>query len=283
MKQTNLEAYKKALKKQYHKEKEGIYSEYLEQPSRANLRKLCVERFKSNSQQDDLITFKMFFGFEFNGDSLNKLKAVTDRFRSIENFLLDKTETNDLNSLNLIAILLDFKPRPFLKFAKQDHSEVALLKNTSIEETSDEVVPSSATITYSKRKKTRNMAVIAIATLGLFSVGYTAKDLIYPNKECMQWQNDHYQVLDCSKESNNSNDDAPIIPIDHYNAELNKIKVNESTTFFKNGKAVVWYCKMNPKELEYFDQAGFHPITNKPLKPITKYMINKYIKKKANK
>lgn len=283
MKQTNLEAYIKALKKQYHLEKEGMYSEYLEQPSRANLRKLCVERFKSNARQEDLVTFKIFFGFDFNGESLNKLKAETDRFRAIENFIIGKTETNDLKSLNLIAILLDFNPRPFQKFAKQDHSQVTVLNNTNLEDTSDEVVPSSAAITYRKSKKTRNITIIVLAILSLFTAGYTAKDLIYPNKECMQWQINHYQLIDCTTESNNTKYDAPIIPIDKYNAELNKIKVTESTTFFKNGKAVVWYCKMKPKELEYFDQAGFHPISNKPLKPITKYMINKYIKKKPTK
>lgn len=283
MKQTNLEAFKKALKQQYNEEKEGMYSEYLEQPSRANLRKLCVERLKANTNQEDLLTFKIFFGFEFKEDTLNKLKSETDRFRAIENFLVGKTETNDLKSLNLIAILLDYHPRPFQKFAKQHHGEVTVQSNTILKKTVANELPSTTTVKYFKNKKTRNILVLLVATIGLFAAGYTAKDIIVPKKECMQWQNNRYQVIECSTELNNSKYDAPIIPMDHYNAELKQIKVNEATTFFKAGKAVVYYCKKNRKEVEFFNQPGFHPLTDKPLHPITKYMINKYIKKKITK
>jgi hypothetical protein len=283
MKQNDLEAYKKALKQQYIVEKERMYAGFLEQPSRANLRNLCVERFKANTNQEDLLAFKIFFGFEFREDSLNKLKSETDRFRAIENFLRGKTVTNDLNSLNLIAILLDYHPRPFQKFAKQHAGEVTVQSQTIIKKTVANELPSPTTVTYFKNKKTRNILVLAVATIGLFTAGYTAKDIITPTKECMQWQKDHYQAIDCSSQSNNANTEAPIIAYDESNAELKQIKVNEGTTFFQAGKAVVYYCKKNRKEVEFFNQPGFHPLTNKPLHPITKYMINKYIKKKTPK
>lgn len=63
MTQNNLEAYKKAIKQQYDTEKTGLYSSLLLQPSRANLRKLCVERLKENQSPDDATTFKVFFFF----------------------------------------------------------------------------------------------------------------------------------------------------------------------------------------------------------------------------
>lgn len=57
-----------------------------------------------------------------------------------------------------------------------------------------------------------------------------------------------------------------------------RIVPNCDTQFFNpQGNAQVWYGK-NPKgELEFFTELGRHPQTGKTLKPITRYMINKYV------
>ena len=57
---------------------------------------------------------------------------------------------------------------------------------------------------------------------------------------------------------------------------LKRIEVTKATSFFVAGKAVVWYSKVNGKP-EFFTTHGFHPVTGKPLKPITYYMIHKYV------
>ena len=44
-----------------------------------------------------------------------------------------------------------------------------------------------------------------------------------------------------------------------------------------DGSERLWYGKNKNKELEYFTAFGKHPETGKTLKPITKYMIAKYI------
>jgi hypothetical protein len=95
----------------------------------------------------------------------------------------------------------------------------------------------------------------------------------------MQWQNHHYERVDCSAEKQQGlitqND---IIPIDIALINLRRIEVNEQTQFFKNDKPLVWYCKANGK-LTYFNSYGINPETGKPLKPMTNYMIKKYVKK----
>ena len=58
--------------------------------------------------------------------------------------------------------------------------------------------------------------------------------------------------------------------------QLRKIDVSDTTTFFKHEKAQVWYCKKE-KQIEYFNGPGFHPENGKVLKPITNYMIEKYV------
>ena len=61
-------------------------------------------------------------------------------------------------------------------------------------------------------------------------------------------------------------------------ARFKKIEPNCDTDFFNSdGHAQLWYGK-NPKgELEFFTELGRHPETGKSLKPITQYMISKYI------
>ncbi|MGL2965867.1 hypothetical protein [Flavobacterium sp. XGLA_31] len=278
MKQNDLEAYKKAIKQQYQKEKEGIYSGFLLQPSRANLRRLCVERLKNNQHQDDLTTFKVFFGFEFGEGIMNKLQAETDRFRAIENFIKGKTDTNDLESINLLAILVDYTPRPFLKFAKQGNreekeSEVIVKRQEEITQ-----VEKPLAVIDRKKKSKKNIFYAFIAAIGLFTMAYTTKDIVFPKKECMQWQEDHYEIMTCDSQINSRFSESSIIPIDESIMELKKIKVSDTTTFFEGGKAKIWYCKVDGVP-EYFDGPGFHPITGKALRPITNYMINKYVKK----
>ena len=57
-----------------------------------------------------------------------------------------------------------------------------------------------------------------------------------------------------------------------------KIIPNCDTKFFNDdGSENVWYGKNNNGELEFFTAFGRHPKTGKILKPITNYMIRKYI------
>lgn len=57
-----------------------------------------------------------------------------------------------------------------------------------------------------------------------------------------------------------------------------KIKVNCEYDFFdKAGAPQVWYYKNDLGELELFTSVGLHPETGTTLKPISAYMIHKYI------
>ncbi|MEM0543142.1 hypothetical protein WFZ85_10990 [Flavobacterium sp. j3] len=274
MTQNNLEAYKKAIKQQYDTEKTGLYSSLLLQPSRANLRKLCVERLKENQSQDDATTFKVFFGFEFGEGNLNRLKSETDRFRALENFLKNTTDCNAIEAINLIALLVDYTPRPFLKFAKHFSGNEAAPFNTTPENTVESKAEDfPATVPQTKKRK---LMYGILGVTGLFSIGYTAKDVAFPEKECMQWQKDHYELIDCSSSAQQAFAGfSDIIPIDHNEMMLRRVIPTDTTVFFKNGEPQIWYCKINQK-IECFNTHGTHPETGKALRPITKYIIEKY-------
>lgn len=112
-----------------------------------------------------------------------------------------------------------------------------------------------------------------IVALSFLMVVATSSYLGYVGgrEECMIWNNDHYIKTEC----NGSSEEEKFVP--HIYKNLKRVEVSDSTTFFKNGEVQIWYDKSNGK-LDFFTASGIHPVNGKTLKPITKYMIDKYVK-----
>lgn len=272
----NLERYKEAIKAKFEEEKKGIYSSFLISPSRAKLRQLCEEKLKISNSSDDLNSFKFLFGFDFEASNKNKLQANTDKFRPIETFLKGETDLTDLNAINLAAMLVDFNPRPFRLFAyKEDFNNIsegliAITTPTKIEEEPQKSEP--------RNNLKKKIAIGFFGLIGMTSIGYIAKNIISPELQCMQWQENHYEVVNCKSENQQGLlQQNVIIPYDENLVILTKIEVSDTTTFFKNNTSLYWYCKVNGKP-EFFNTHGIHPETGKALRPVTQYIINKYVK-----
>lgn len=275
----SLEAYKKAIRAQYEIEKQGKYSSFLSNPSRAKLRQLCEERLKESHEKEDRLSFNLVFGFEYEAGNRNRLKSLTDKFRPIETFFKGETDLADTETINIAALLVDYKPRPFRVFVEKSKGITALQQDVTIPTKEEETPIVNDKIPQPKNKWKKKVGIGILAVSGLFSVGYTAKDLVAKDKECIQWQIDHYEYVDCDTNTIEGFLEIPIEPADENKAILKKIDVSEKTTFFVNDKPVIWYSKVDGIP-EYFNTHGFHPITGKPLKPITNYMIDKWVKKK---
>ncbi|WP_366183609.1 hypothetical protein [Flavobacterium ovatum] len=283
MKKNTLEDYKKAIKVQYELEKYGNYSTFLFNPSRAKLRNLCFELFKDNSKKDDLMSFASFCGFEFSPTSFNKLKDLTDKFRPIETFLKGETDLVDMEAVNITAILVGFEPRPYLKFSKAENhlrSENQIesdgLVNNEIknqEKNVIEVLKAASSVELNgNRFFYKQISIAVLITFVICGVGF----FLLPKEKCMQWQNDHYEMVTCEENKVGVLNLYSKIPLDENMLNFRKIQVCDSTTFFKHNKPIVWYCKKG-NELEFYNNPGYHPENDKPLKPITQYMINKYV------
>ena len=281
----NLERYKEAIKAKFEEEKKGIYSSFLISPSRAKLRRLCEEKLKTSTNTDDLNNFKFIFGFDFDASNKNKLQANTDKFRPIETFLKGETDLTDLNAINLAAMLVDFSPRPFGLYAYRDdfnnNSSQDLIDNTTPKNSKDEQthleIVSKKTHKLNRNLK-KKITIGLLSLIGLGSIGFTVKNTLFKNKECMQWEKNHYEIVDC--QSNNSQgfmSQSEIIPFDGNQSKLIKIEVSDTTTFFKNGKSLYWYCKVNGKP-EFFNTHGVHPESGKALRQVSQYIVDKYVK-----
>ena len=288
MNRNSIEDYKKDIKSKYEDAKTGEFSGLLIKPSPAELKNLCLVLFDKGCNKLDQEILDRFFEVD---DKSNKRKQIenfdVDKFRPISNFMKGRTEVTRVVNLDLIAVLVDFNPRPYRKFIAGNKEELTehidineIVKKEEREE--NEAKKEVPIFEEFKKKSVSKKMAFAVIPLFVFSAaGYGVKNIFFPNKNCMVWAKNHYEAVEYDKVK----DTAEVIP---YNQEVldnfKKITVCDTTTFFKNediDNPLVWYGKApDKKEHEYFNQPGLHPETGKTLKPITKYIIGKYILKK---
>lgn len=271
-----------AVRSKYEVEKSKVYSDFLLKPSPAQLRDLCLIIHDKGLSKKDKEVFEFFFKTKPDLELRKAIENIdVEKLKKICNFLNEKSQTTSKNSLNLIAILVNYELRPFSLFLDSD-----LILDRG--ETKDIAKPTSGVKDIlqenelqkleSSRRIKKKIAAGFLGLIGLTSIGYTAKSLIAPEPQCMQWQKNHYEVVDCNDENEQQGflKQYDIIPYDADQSRLIKIEVSDTTTFFKNGKAILWYCKVGDKP-EFFSTHGLHPVTGKALKPVTKYIVEKYV------
>ena len=98
------------------------------------------------------------------------------------------------------------------------------------------------------------------------------KTSVNDSETCILWKGHHFQKSECAIKNTIDNS--------IYNINIDKFKkitVTKETSFFINDHVQIWYGKSTKGKMEYFTQRGVHPETLKELRPITKYIINKYI------
>lgn len=92
-------------------------------------------------------------------------------------------------------------------------------------------------------------------------------------KECMYWDEDHYEEVFC----NELIEGKTIIAINNDTKLLKKINSPDTLTA-ENALGKVWYDKSN-KKVTFFTHYGINPENGKTLKPATEYILETYAKK----
>ena len=118
--------------------------------------------------------------------------------------------------------------------------------------------------------KNNKIAFILGITLLVFVIIFS-----FNKQRWMVWENNKYVEVKFDTEKYN------IGQLKIYKEErikfFKKIVPNCDVKYFKeNGQARFWYGKNPNGKLEIFTSLGLHPQTGKTLKPISKYMIDKY-------
>lgn len=302
------ESYKKALKEYYEIQKEGEQISSLLNPTPAGLRDLLILKMEVPLDDLDKKIMEHFLEIPFAEITPNKLRSETDRFKALANFLKEKSGGSDLRRLEMIALLLDFKQRPYRKFLK-NHKNISAVENitadkesnveistnklepTEVEEFMNEGISIVETkenkpefVGFTQEVSIKNQTNVPLKKIGLigFLVVIIGISLFmnmknFTAKDCMVWKDDKYEAVDCS-ETINSFAETALPKNEQLIKEFRKIKVDRKTSFFdKKGNPKVWYIKNQNGTLEFFNQPGLHPETGKTLRPISKYIIEEYV------
>lgn len=300
------EDYKKVVLTYYEERiTNGSLSPNLLDPTPGSLREECIYIYrKRRSSKDDEI-IRSFFG-DTDQECLDLLeKSFAIKFRQLPKILKGEVENPSVKYIELIAWLIDFNPRPSTTYYMSFHHGSPLdkedivypkIENKQLEEIGDgekveinsvnnekEVIKEdsgknvkeesqSKEKTKVKKSKVRSaiVAFILIATTGggvyLSSIN---------RKKCMYWTGNNYEATGCDIVG-----DTPIIALDEYKlAHLKRITKPDTLTLKDVGK--VWYVKIKIDSPEFYTDSGVYPLdTNKVLKPLTQYILQKYVLRK---
>jgi hypothetical protein len=219
----------------------------------------------------DLQIFRAFIGFEFDEAARNQNQETREQFRSITNFLRNESDLREIATADMLALLVGFPYRPFSTFIQTPPEVLEAMinaKGTIIPEEREDKdsatgcgMPPAEPGGGGSEKNWKKYAVYgAIAAAVVLALLFMTN----MRGQCMKWQADHYERVDCQAEGG----------VEGYNPKvfrMKKLTVTDTTTFFRNGKPTVWYIRQGGYT-ECFNMPGKHPVSGKALRPISSPM-----------
>ena len=200
----------------------------------------------------------------------------------------EKNEINDKNiSIDILNILAhyigyesfgDFTQK--YQLTKSDEKEVNVEEITSSKSIIDDNIseeesiinlPSKKNNFFEKIKLQQNKIIAGGGIATILVSGGLFLNSINQNSSCMIWKENHYEEIECEETSPQMN----AVPYNEIVFQLKKI-TKPDTLNFENALDKVWYTKKNG-EVEFYTNYGLHPENGKTLKPVTKYILTKYV------
>ena len=225
-----------------------------------------------------------------NGMSVHLEKVISDDYnypitsKSFSRYFDDFVKENNLEKeinpalLNILSQYIGYTSFAELNQNFQENKSEKIVETDSVEilhlpkiyevpAQSIENIESKKIISLKNYKKHIATGGI-IATLVGGSFFYTQSN---KNSECMVWKENHYEEVECEETSPQMN----AVPYNEAVFQLKKI-TKPDTLNFENALDKVWYNKSNG-EVEFFTNYGLHPENGKTLKPVSEYILTKYI------
>lgn len=298
------DSYQKEILAKYNKNKGGVLSTYLLNPTPRLIKQACILLLDKRASAEDKNILSCFFQFR---DEENRLKEIknfdNDRFRPIVNFLKGRTNNTSDENIELISWLIDFEPRPLHKYLNSTHlisekddskhlvgQELEELDNTNLDglerRREEERKKLEEAIRKKEKKRRRRFITISISVafgmtiliLGIQNWPLNILKKSSARRECMTWADSLYIKVSCDK-GPFSQFGTTVDSLDQMKLEkMRKVKVNAAYQFFSNtGEPLIWYYKKGSKEIEYFTAPGLHPTTGETLRKVTPYIIETYV------
>lgn len=260
--------YQEAVILAYKKNKEnGKLAEELLSAQRTSIRSLCLRKYSEGLIPDDEKFFNSFFNLRSNNQDLQTLieRADPERFKPLQNFLINKVIAPSRETINLLAILIDFPDRPMSNWQAKNPQ----IPDKEKTETSED----KSQFSFVKKPIMRSFSpLIGLAIIPIIGIWFIINH--WKNKECMYWQEDRYIPCACADLPSGT----PAITYDQQKVDHFR-KILRTDTLNHMHIRQIWYSKVN-NELEFFTGPGMHPVyTDRSLKIASKYILEKYILK----
>lgn len=283
----------------------------------AKLRRECLLIAKERFSEKDIGILSTFFGQCHDKNSV--IQAIdlgkTDKLKPLDNFLKGDTQQTDDENIELLGWLINFEPRPYNEKKIKEVMGVNPGKGDIIDPTTQEqggattiqiepiiiqpdgVSPpptfgegQSSTKPIAPNGKPKKPGIITtkrIAIAAMLAIIFgSSMYLLGKNRPldlsmseyvgCMYWAGDHYEKIACNEKMTNGR----VIGFDTNRYKYFK-RITKPDTITYASIRVLWYTKLNKDSIEYYTMEGFHPTDyDRPLKSLTKYMIDKYVFKK---
>ncbi|OCX54264.1 hypothetical protein BEL04_08380 [Mucilaginibacter sp. PPCGB 2223] len=287
--------YRAAVLKAYQEKRDsGNLSPNLIEPKSGTLKAECVTAFDWYQSTDEA-TLQLFYGKKDNEKAYKqavKNGVAETTFKALNNFLNDRTEAPVDRTIELLAFLIDFRPRPYRYGWKPNETQGETGGKTPpppppVNEDDDdtgETIKENLLARWMRFVNRKNIAITAlvIATLtgGLYALKNSAGKppikktdslslSVIPTRH-MYWNNDHYDTIPGSTPNS-----APVLTLDTFRLAHFR-QITDTSQINAQSIGHVWYFK-TAKGLACFTAGGAYPLdTNRRLKPITLYMIDKY-------
>lgn len=283
--------YKKQVIKLYEEKRDAMLLPLnLQKPTPARLKDECLAIIGKRYKKDDEKVLRDFFGDHEDAAGYTRFIRTmdVDKFRPLINHLNRRTENTDEKNIELLAWLIDFSPRPYdfklgtlNKEVEKAITVEILPEKESSKDNSNVKVPEEKEHQISILKQAKYALLwqkswkkIAISSAFVFILLASFKGLdFFKKKECMYWDGVNYIPVSCDQQLPN----IQIIALDTFKLHHFK-KITKPDTLTENCIHKMWYSKID-REIEFFTTGGMHPEhSEKALKPISKYIFNKYVK-----
>lgn len=258
-----FEEYKNEILLEYQSRKElGKLSLNLMELSPGKLRDECIIIYNERPLIEDNEMLRAFFGPLSNSNSYSQLieNIDIDKFKPLIQYLTGITNSTGRKNIELLAWLIDFKPRPNTIWVINEGGQPPIITDSN---KPPFIIPRTILA----------LSLFAILSFGAYVCWESESAEIYfpteTQEKCMHWTGNRYEPIACEVQISKT----PIIAIDFQKLNhFKKIRLPDKLTKYDLGK--VWYAKLYGK-VEFYTDSGLHPIeTNRKLKPLTEHMLN---------
>jgi len=286
--------YKAAVINSYQqKMKEGSLSLNLQQPTPAKLKKECLSVFGIRRSHNDLEILSQFFGHRAEDAAYEAAIRTmdTDKFRPLVKLLIGKVRDTEDKNIALLSWLIDFNPRPY-RFrssltnnetdaeGNKEHADTFIIAEkpgtAPLEAENLNLVSGMGTagapksgnkMNYFHEYKKQGLIGLGFLIISVLGISfYTSKP------QCMYWTGDQYEAIACDKKAPNIQ---PVLADDFKLEHFKRITKRDTLTYQDINK--VWYASVD-KQIEFYTTDGEDPrLAGRQLKPMSKYIFEKYI------